>query len=302
MNIVSLVTLLSILLPAKTWFAADQPLAISIDSQAPLTLFLTDFSGKQIQGNAASEVQPAATVDIKKIFPQVAQPGTYLLYAVPQKEATLDKFVGTPLVISVREDKRRNAPPGAMVTKIEPLVYATMTTDQGDMIMAFYFDVAPNTSDNFIDLAKGGYFDGLTFHRIVPGFVIQGGDPRGDGTGGPGYQIGAEFSDRPHVEGTLSMARTGDPAEGGGTSPRPEFANSAGSQFFICLDYNATKQLDGKYTAFGKVVKGMEVYKAIGTTPADRTSGRPNTPVIVQKVEIKPVTAEMNPYVGLLDK
>ena len=302
MNIVSLVTLLSILLPAKTWFAADQPLAISIDSQAPLTLFLTDFSGKQIQGNAASEVQPAATVDIKKIFPQVAQPGTYLLYAVPQKEATLDKFVGTPLVISVREDKRRNAPPGAMVTKIEPLVYATMTTDQGDMIMAFYFDVAPNTSDNFIDLAKGGYFDGLTFHRIVPGFVIQGGDPRGDGTGGPGYQIGAEFSDRPHVEGTLSMARTGDPAEGGGTSPRPEFANSAGSQFFICLDYNATKQLDGKYTAFGKVVKGMEVYKAIGTTPADRVSGRPEEPVVIRKVEIKPVTAEMNPYVGLLDK
>lgn len=176
------------------------------------------------------------------------------------------------------------------------------------MILAFYFDVAPNTADSFLTLAKGGYFDGLTFHRIVPSFVIQGGDPRGDGTGGPGYQLGAEFSDRPHVEGSLSMARTGDPAEnsptgnpgeGRRTMPRPEYANSAGSQFFICLDYANTKQLDGRYTVFGKVVKGAEVYKAISGVAIDGGS-RPVTPVVIQKVEIKPVTSDVNPYVGLI--
>ncbi len=168
------------------------------------------------------------------------------------------------------------------------------------MTIAFFYDVAPNTTANFVDLASAGYYDGLTFHRIVPGFVIQTGDPRGDGSGGPGYSIDAEFSDRPHEAGVLSMARSGDPNEASGAPPRAEFANSAGSQFFICLDYNTTKQLDRRYTGFGRVIEGMDVVKQLGAAPiADERSGRPQTPPVIQRVEIKPVTAQANPYATL---
>src|SRR3989442_8101703 len=105
-----------------------------------------------------------------------------------------------------------------MVVRVEPLRYAVMQTAHGPVTMAFYYDIAPNTVSNFLTLSEQGFYDGLTFHRIAPGFVIQGGDPRGDGTGGPGYMIDAEFSDpkdsgRSHDAGALSMARSGDPGE-----------------------------------------------------------------------------------------
>jgi len=122
-----------------------------------------------------------------------------------------------------------------MVTKVEPLRYVMMTTKQGPIKMAFYYDVAPNTVNSFLTLSEQGYFNGLLFHRIVKDFVIQGGDPKGDGSGGPGYNLEAEFNDRLHTEGVLSMARASEP-------------NSAGSQFFICLDYGHTKSLDHQYT------------------------------------------------------
>src|SRR5205823_5018137 len=156
--------------------------------------------------------------------------GTYVLFELPKGSTDTAKFVGTPLVIEVKKDKQRGAPEGPMVVKMLPLQYALMQTDQGAITMAFYYDVAPHTVDNFLTLSAEGYYDGLTFHRIIPGFVLQGGDPRGDGSGGPGYSITAEFNDRPHTEGVLSMARKGDPNEASGGMPRSEFANSAGSQ------------------------------------------------------------------------
>jgi cyclophilin family peptidyl-prolyl cis-trans isomerase len=159
-----------------------------------------------------------------------------------------------------------------------------MTTEQGPITYVFYCDVAPLTVESFLNLSRTGYYDGLTFHRIVPGFVIQGGDPKGDGTGGPGYSIPAEFNDRPHLEGVLSMARSNDP-------------NSGGSQFFVCLDYNGTRQLDGKYTAFGRAVEGMDAVKKIAATPiADPQNGKPAKTQTITKVEVKPVTAAENPY------
>ena len=98
----------------------------------------------------------------------------------------------------------------------------------------------------------------------------------------------------------MSMARSGDPNEASGAPPRSEFANSAGSQFFVCLDYNATRQLDRRYTAFGRLITGMEAVKAIATQPiADQQTGRPQTPPLIHKVEIKPVTAQENPYLAL---
>jgi peptidyl-prolyl cis-trans isomerase B (cyclophilin B) len=298
----AIVGLFSILIPTKQWFAPDQPILIDVQADQPLQLVLTDFTGRAREASSeeAMLVQGKAQVDLRKIYPQLDTPGTFLLYAVPPGEATR-AFVGTPLVVQVRRDRRDNAPEGPMVVHVAPLEYAVITTDHGTIEVAFYHDVAPHTASNFITLARQGYFDGLEFHRVVPGFVIQGGDPRGDGTGGPGYTIPAEFNERPHVEGVLSMARQGDPNERSGAMPRREFADSAGSQFFICLDYSRTRALDRKYTAFGRVTAGMEAVRAIaGVELADAARGRPAQRQTIQKVELKPVTPDHNPYRELI--
>jgi len=111
----------------------------------------------------------------------------------------------------------------------------------GRIVFKFFPEAAPKTVANFIKLANKGFYDGLTFHRVVPGFVVQGGDPNGNGSGGPGYTIKAEFNDHKHLRGTLAMARTSDP-------------DSAGSQFYICLA--ALPSLDHQYTVFGQVMEG----------------------------------------------
>jgi peptidyl-prolyl cis-trans isomerase B (cyclophilin B) len=176
-----------------------------------------------------------------------------------------------------------------------------METDQGSMKVVFWYDVAPNTVASFVSLAETGFYDGVTFHRIVPGFVIQGGDPTGTGFGGPGYNVAAEFSDRPHDVGVLSMARTGDPLEGKGISPRSEFANSAGSQFFICLSREKTQSLDRKYTTFGQVVEGLDVVQKIAAVPlADVSAGRPVKAPVITKMQVVPVTSKDDPYETML--
>jgi peptidyl-prolyl cis-trans isomerase B (cyclophilin B) len=126
---------------------------------------------------------------------------------------------------------------------------ATITLEKGGEIrLEFYPEDAPKTVENFVTLAKKGFYNGLNFHRVVPDFVVQGGCPKGNGTGGPGYQIKAEFNKQKHMRGTLAMARSQDP-------------DSAGSQFYIC--YGATPHLDGQYTVFGRVVSGMELVDRI---------------------------------------
>ncbi|MEL7238631.1 MAG: peptidylprolyl isomerase, partial [Planctomycetota bacterium] len=185
---------------------------------------------------------------------------------------------------------------------VEPLRYVQIESDLGSMEAAFYYDVAPNTVANFLRLADGGFYNGLAFHRIVPGFVVQGGDPVGDGTGGPGYRIDAEFNDRPHLPGVMSMAREGDPIEQQGAPPRDRARNSAGSQFFIALDYETTRRLDGRYTAFGRVTDGMETVQAIARSEiADAESGQPVNPPRMTSVQVLPVTVELNPYPQLFE-
>jgi peptidyl-prolyl cis-trans isomerase B (cyclophilin B) len=121
---------------------------------------------------------------------------------------------------------------------------AVITLGNGKQIrIEFFPEDAPKTVENFVTLAKKGFYDGLSFHRVVPDFVVQGGCPKGDGTGGPGYQIKAEFNKQKHVRGSVAMARSQHP-------------DSAGSQFYIT--YGATPHLDNNYTVFGKVVAGME--------------------------------------------
>ena len=121
---------------------------------------------------------------------------------------------------------------------------AVITLEKGgEIAIEFFPGDAPKTVENFVTLAKKGFYDGLKFHRVVPGFVVQGGDPKGDGTGGPGYQIKAEFNKQKHVRGALAMARSQHP-------------DSAGSQFYIT--YGAQPHLDNNYTVFGQVTSGME--------------------------------------------
>jgi peptidyl-prolyl cis-trans isomerase B (cyclophilin B) len=155
---------------------------------------------------------------------------------------------------------------------------ATIETKFGEITLKFFPEVAPNHVNNFIELARDGFYDGTIFHRIVPGFVIQGGDPNTKsndrsryGTGGPGYTLKAEFSKLPHKRGTLSMARAAHP-------------DSAGSQFFICV--TDTPFLDGEYTVFGEVVKGMDVVDKIVSQPKDQ---RDNP---IDRVEMKVKIAE----------
>lgn len=148
---------------------------------------------------------------------------------------------------------------------------ATIETDMGTIEVELFDDVAPGHVENFLKLAKDGYFDGLSFHRIIPGFVIQGGCPKGDGTGGPGWQIDAEFNDREHQPGSLSMARSSDP-------------NSAGSQFFVCLTREHCRHLDNQYTNFGRVTDGMDVVEKIAGVEVDDVSGMPANPPRMTKV------------------
>ncbi len=133
-------------------------------------------------------------------------------------------------------------------TKKKGQPIAVIITDKGTIKFKFFEKDAPNTVKNFIKLAEKGFYNGLTFHRVEPGFVIQGGDPNGNGTGGPGYTIKAEFNKRPHLDGTVAMARAAHP-------------DSAGSQFYICL--GPQPFLDGKYTVFGQVIEGLDVVHKI---------------------------------------
>jgi peptidyl-prolyl cis-trans isomerase B (cyclophilin B) len=165
---------------------------------------------------------------------------------------------------------------------------AILKTSAGEMVIEFWPEVAPKTVENFKALAQKGYYDGTAFHRIVKGFMIQGGDPltkdmnREDewGTGGPGHTIKAEFNDRKHQRGVISMARSQNP-------------DSAGSQFFICLA--DASFLDRKYTAFGKLVRGDDVLGKIGETPVAMSNGgeksKPLTRIALESVRIVPADA-----------
>ena len=147
-----------------------------------------------------------------------------------------------------------------------------LDTNMGLIRLDLWPDVAPGHVNNILGLAKTGFYDGLIIHRIVPGFVIQGGCPQGNGAGGPGYTIDAEFNDRKHEPGVLSMARTSDP-------------NSAGSQFFLCLE--KVPYLDGQYTAFGKTAdeESLAVVRKIGEVETDGRD-KPIKPVTIQTAKV----------------
>ncbi len=164
---------------------------------------------------------------------------------------------------------------------------AIIKTSKGEMVLEFWPDVAPKTVENFKKLAKSGFYDGTSFHRIIAGFMAQGGDPltkdpakeSAYGTGDPGYKIPAEFNDRKHERGVVSMARSADP-------------NSAGSQFFLML--GTAPHLDGQYTGFGKVIEGVDVLDKIEKVRVvPNAMGEPSKPterVVVESIKIVPAS------------
>ena len=187
--------------------------------------------------------------------------------------------------VLAQEKKADAAAPAAKSDQPAAKEVAVMKTSEGEMVIEFWPEVAPKTVENFKKLASSGFYDGTAFHRIIKGFMIQGGDPNTKdvtkeasyGTGDPGYKIKAEFNERKHERGVLSMARSASP-------------DSAGSQFFIM--HGKAESLDNKYTAFGKVIKGDDVLEKIANTPvAPNRGGEPSKPtkrVEVQSVKIVP--------------
>ena len=176
------------------------------------------------------------------------------------------------------EEKKEEASPVNAGNEV-----AVIKTSEGEMVVQFWTDAAPKTIENFKKLARSGFYNGTIFHRIVKGFMIQGGDPNSKdpakenryGEGGPGYKIKAEFNDHPHERGVISMAREPDP-------------DSAGSQFFICL--GSVPRLDHQYTTFGKLIKGEDLLGKIGDTSVTRNSmgenSKPTKRVTIEKIDI----------------
>jgi cyclophilin family peptidyl-prolyl cis-trans isomerase len=170
-------------------------------------------------------------------------------------------FFGLSVSMSMAETSTTPAPKDTL---------AVIETNHGKIVFKFYRDAAPQTVENFINLANAHFYDGLIFHRIIKNFVIQGGCPEGTGRGNPGYFIKAEFNQHKHVPGAVAMARSQDP-------------NSAGSQFYLCL--NNLPSLDNNYTVFGQVVEGMDVVNEIGSVPTV-PGDRPAENVFMNKVYI----------------
>jgi len=190
-------------------------------------------------------------------------------------------LVLSAIVVFAAEEKKENK--SSMNDEV-----AVIKTSEGEMVVEFWKDAAPNTIDNFKKLARSGFYNSTVFHRIVKGFMIQGGDPLSKdpakegryGEGGPGYKIKAEFNDHPHERGVISMARE--------TAP-----DSAGSQFFICLA--PAHRLDHQYTTFGKLIKGDDVLEKIGNTPVTANSmgemSKPTKRVTIDKIDIVPASS-----------
>lgn len=275
---------LILLQPQRMYYQPEQPVIVTLDTSAlreatdtagAFELVLLSSDGKREA--SAKLTEPASTIDLAEHF--AGQPGlwdgrTHYVQAVAAGRA-----VGTPLVVVplMQPNRPPNAKPDGLRVQVARDVL--LHTDQGDITIRLTPEVAPNTTLRFSQLVEGGFYTGVIFHRIVPGFVIQGGDPTGSGRGGPGYQIDLEPSTMPHERGTISMARQGHDV------------NTGGSQFFICLTREKCAPLDGQYTAFGQVTSGLGVVDRIASSRLqDPRSGRPKTPSVILTAEMVPMS------------
>lgn len=234
-------------------------LMVMLASRKPQTADAPDASGTPA-ADAAATADPAATAE---------------------SPATPDAAAAPAGSFSAPEDQKLD-PTGKAY-------FATIKTAKGDIRMQLFPDVAPKHVNSFIFLARQGFYDGLNFHRVEPGFVIQGGDPAGNGTGGPGYNVDAEFNSEnpvPHRGGSLAMARSGDP-------------NSAGSQFYIVLeDGPGPSSLDGQYTVFGHVLTGMDVVRQVAVGDVMESVTIEEKPAAESEVSADDIRADKRPEGG----
>jgi cyclophilin family peptidyl-prolyl cis-trans isomerase len=253
--LVLVVLALAVLLMAACAPATLQPTAVpAAATTAPAAAPTTAPAPQPTEAApAATAVAAPATPDTRPTVPAPVEGQRPLADLTPAER--VDRFSG----------------PAAPATDPKAIYVATIMTDKGNIVAELYQDT-PEGVNNFVTLAQNGFYDGLTFHRVEPGFVIQGGDPAGDGKGGPGYTIPAEIN-HPHNKGALAWARTGDQVN-------PE-RNSSGSQFYVTLD--KTPFLDGGYSVFGQVIEGMDVAEKIAV--GDK----------IQKIEISEATASLMP-------
>ena len=228
-------------------------------------------------GDAVADMKAGASVDILGSID--ADGKTYSFVAVPGTE--IKGYVGADMLDEMAEDAALAVDNTALVTRVEQIdknPTFTIAMNDGSLIYGeLYPEKAPESVGNFVSLANGSFYDGLTFHRVISGFMIQGGDPNGDGTGGPGYAIRGEFSsngvenDLSHVRGVLSMARS-------------SANDSAGSQFFIM--HADSDYLDGNYAAFGMVLGGLDTVDVIASVPTD-SNDKPRTEQVMRTVYVE---------------
>jgi len=216
------------------------------DGDAGSKTVTSQFNASQTPGSSSGTEATGATPGAGSTQ-QAASNGTADAGATQTGGTTTKSYSGKP-ELAIDEDKA---------------YFATIKMDIGDIKIELFPDEAPETVNSFVFLARDGYFDGLTFHRVIPGFVAQGGDPTGTGRGGPGYTIPDEVNDHKFIDGAVGMAKTSAP-------------DSAGSQFFIC--YAPQPNLDGAYTVFGQIAEGRDVLDKI--TPRDPARGEPPGTVI----------------------
>jgi peptidyl-prolyl cis-trans isomerase B (cyclophilin B) len=276
------------------WFT---PADDALDAHGVPTFKLYTFDGTKLDPTPG-KAEADGSLNLGAFFPQMSDGGVYILtwkdatpvvietlYNPGRGKAQLAKAEAEIDKLTPDEKKAALLQFGPTVTHLVPLEYAVIETDKGVIKAKFSYDIAPHTIDNFISLAKQGFYDGTRFHRIISGFMIQGGDSTGNidgraGTGGPGYEIMQEFSDvKKHERGTLSMARSDDP-------------NSAGSQFFIM--HQKSPNLDGQYTAFGDVTDGLPVVDEIAKTPVKDGNGEvTGVKPKITAIKILPATLEI---------
>ena len=278
---------LSQITPDRTYYGTERPFPVHVTNpegnDGALSIKLLDPSNAVIE--TVESVEPGQ-VDLGVLFPSLweTKGSRGVLYAQMYggETATGPAIVLQPMIsqpYAVLDQRSGNlswAPSPRTFTGYRAYVEKNvlMTTSEGDILFRMRPDQAPNTAWNFMELGDGGFYTDIIFHRVVTQpnrFVIQAGDPIGEGSGGPGYMIDLEDSKLPHDFGVISMARSGDP-------------NSNGSQIFVCLSREATKALDGRYTAFGQALSGADVINKIADTPLN--GQRPVNPPSIKSVKL----------------
>lgn len=270
--------------PQQRYVGIDRPIPVRVEipagAEGPAAIHLLEPATARVLEQAPVEAGPN---DLAQLFTSIwSASSPKLVYA---QLVVGDRKIGPALVLQPMLTPRyaRRDPSGRAVfdpLPAERVVYSglrvyvdqhvVLDTTAGEIEVRLRPEWAPNTAWNFLQLVEGGFYTDVAFHRIVPGFVVQGGDPTGQGSGGPGYMIDLEPSQLPHDFGVLSMARSGDP-------------NSNGSQFFICLDRERVRHLDGQYTAFGEAVRGAEVIEQLGAWELIPGTDKPRDPPVLRR-------------------